>query len=276
MIQGLVLLREHRERRVVAHRAHRLLAGERHGQQLELEVLLRVAEGLLPVEQRDGGLERRRLLGLDLVELHANALDPFGIGLRGRERLLQLLVIDDAAFLQVDEEHLARLQAPLLDDAVLGHGQAAALRAHDDKVILGDDVARGPQPVAIERRADAQAVGEGDRGGPVPRLHHGRVVLVERAPARVHQRVVFPRLRDHHHHRVRDRVAAHDEQLERIVEGGRVRLAVVDQRPDLAEVRAEHGARNRALPRADPIHVAAHRVDLAVVADHAERVREIP
>ncbi len=276
MIQRLVLVGEHRQRRVVAHRADGFLARGGHRLQDELQVLLGVGERLLPVEQRDSRLQRRRLLGLDFVELDADALDPLGVGARVGERLLQLLVVDDAALLQVDEEHLAGLQAPLLDDLFLGHGQASALRAHDHQVVGGDDVARGAQAVAVERGADLAAVGEGDRRRAVPGLHHCRVVLVEGAARRIHQGVVLPRLGDHHHHRVRDRVAAHHQQLERVVERGRIRLAVVDERPEFFQVLAQDRRGDRALARADPVDVAAQRVDLAVVADHAERVREVP
>ena len=56
-------------------------------------------------------------------------------------------------------------------------------------IVVGDDVARRAQAVAVERRADLAAVGEGDRRRPVPRLHQRRVVFVEGAPLRIHQRV---------------------------------------------------------------------------------------
>jgi hypothetical protein len=50
------------------------------------------------------------------------------VGLGVGELVLQLLVVDDAALLEVDQEHLARLQAPLLDDLVLGIGSTPAPR----------------------------------------------------------------------------------------------------------------------------------------------------
>ena len=40
------------------------------------------------------------------------------------EAVLQLLVVDDAALSEVDEEHLAGLQAPLLDDLLSGIGSS--------------------------------------------------------------------------------------------------------------------------------------------------------
>ncbi len=55
--------------------------------------------------------------------------------------------------------------------------------SHDDQVVLGDVVARRPQAVAIQHRADLPAVGEGDRGRAIPGLHQAGVVLVEGALA---------------------------------------------------------------------------------------------
>ena len=276
VIERLGLVRQDREGRIVAHRADRLFAVGGHRRHDELEVFLRVGEGLLPVEQR-----HRRALGLLLVRLHviqadANALDPFAIRLGRGERVLQFLVIDDAAFLEIDEEHLARLKPPFLDDLFFRDGEASAFRAHDHEVIVGDDVARGPQAIPVECGADLAAIGERNRGWAVPRLHHRRVILVERAAARIHQRVPLPRLGDHHHDRVRDRVARHDQQFERVVERSRVGLAVVNKRPEFGEVLAENRRGNCALACADPVHIAAKRVDLAVVRDQAERVREVP
>ena len=60
VVERLALARQHRQRRVVAHRADRLLAGCGHRAQQELDVFLGVAEGLLAVEQRRLEIGRRR------------------------------------------------------------------------------------------------------------------------------------------------------------------------------------------------------------------------
>ena len=102
------------------------------------------------------------------------------------------------------------------------------------------------------------------------------MIFVECAAILVHQRISGPRFGDHHHHRVRERIAPHRQQLERIVERRGVRLTFVDQRPQLGEVVAQHLRRNGAFAGANPVEVAAEGVDLAVVADVAERMREVP
>ena len=274
-VEELRLVGQRRDRRVVAHRADRFLAGGGHRLHQDAQVLLGVAEGLLAIEQRHVGADLARLHGA-VLEHHLGALEPLAVGMLARERGLDLLVGDDAALFEIDEQHLAGLQAPLLDDLLLRDRQHAGFRRHDDEVVVGDEPARRPQAVAVERRADLPAVGEGDRGRAVPRLHQGGVVLVEGAALLVHQRIAGPRLRNQHHGGMRQRVAALHQELERVVEAGGVRLALVGDRPQLRDVVAEQLGVDRSLARRHPVDVAAQRVDLAVVADHAVGMRERP
>ena len=98
-------------------------------------------------------------------------LQPFGVRALVDDLRLDLLVFDDAALLRVHQEHAARLQAALAHDLLRREFQHAGFAGHDDEVVLGDVVAGRAQAIAIEHRADALAVGEGDVRGAVPRLH---------------------------------------------------------------------------------------------------------
>ena len=102
------------------------------------------------------------------------------------------------------------------------------------------------------------------------------MVFVEGAPLGIHQRIAGPGLRDQHHGRVRQAVAAHHQELERVVETGRVRLPLIGNRPQLGDVAAEQRRPHRRLPRRHPVDVAAQRVDLAVVRDHAVGMGQLP
>jgi hypothetical protein len=88
------------------------------------------------------------------------------VGLLGGDLVLHLLVGRRSGPLRIDQEHAARLEAALLQDALGGHVEHADLRGHDDQIVLGDVVARGPQAVAVQHGADFLAVGEGDGSGP--------------------------------------------------------------------------------------------------------------
>ena len=82
--QELRLVRQRRDRRVVAHGADRLFAGRRHRRHQDFQVLLGVAEGLLAIEQRQVG-DRRGLRGRrQLLELDLRAVEPLLIGMAAR------------------------------------------------------------------------------------------------------------------------------------------------------------------------------------------------
>ena len=136
---------------------------------------------------------------------------------------------------------LAGLQPPFAHDRLLVNRQNTGFRGHDHPVVVCNDVACGPQTIAIEGRADLPAVRKCDRGWTVPRLHERRVIFVERPPVLMHQLVSGPGFRDQHHDRVGERIAALNEELQGVVETGRVRLAFIGDRPQLADVVAEQG-----------------------------------
>ena len=190
--------------------------------------------------------------------------------------MLHLGVRNDPPLLEIDEEELAGLKAPLAEDIGGRDVEHAGFGRENDPAVAGLEPPPGPQAVAVERRADHPAVRERDRGRAVPRFHHALVVGVE--PEQLGWKVGAPgcRLGDHHHDRVRQRAAAEDEELEDVVERRRVRAAALDDRKHLLEIVAEELRGELRLARPHPVHVAPNRVDLPVVSDHPVRVRELP
>ncbi len=274
--QQLGLIGQRRNRRVVAHGTDRFLAVADHRLHQHLQVFLRVAERLLTIQQRHVGAAVLRARGLQVLEHDLRAIEPAAVRVSLGEPGLELLVVDDAALFEIDEQHLAWLQPPLADDLLFRNRQHAGFRSHDDALVGSDQPARRPQPVAVERGADLPSVGEGDRRRPVPGLHEGRVIFVESAPLLVHKRIARPGLGDHGHHRLGERIAALHEELERVVETGRVRLAFIGDRPELLDVVAQELGSDRSLAGRHPVVIAAQRIDLAVVRDHPVGVCQRP
>ena len=269
-------LRQHRRRDVPAHGPDRVQAFGGHGGEEELDVFLGVAESLLTVEK--GLVVRRhgRHLGGQVLEVDLGFVQPCLIRLGAGQFALQLVVVDDALPFEVDEQHLARLQPPFLDDPILGNRQHAHFRTHDHDIVVGDDIARRAQAVAVQGRADLAAVGKGDGRRPVPGLHDGGVVFVKGPALVVHERMPVPGFRDHHHDRVGQRIAAGDQQLQGVVEGSGIRGPVADQRPQLFEVVAQQFRLHGMAARQHPVDVAPDGVDLAVMTEVAERLRQRP
>jgi hypothetical protein len=88
VVKRLVLVRQNRQRRIVAHRADGLFAVRGHRHHQELDVFLRVSKRLLAVEQRHARALGTLPVAFDVVELHADALDPFAVRLGVGERVL--------------------------------------------------------------------------------------------------------------------------------------------------------------------------------------------
>ena len=150
------------------------------------------------------------------------------------------------------------------------------LGGQDDEAAAGDHPPGGAQAVPVQDGADGDAVAERDGRRAVPRLHDGRVVLVEGALVLAHVVALAERLRHHHHERVLEGPAAGDEQLQHVVEDARVALPRLDHRAELPDVIAKKGRGHGELPRVHLVDVAAQGVDLAVVRDVAEGLRQGP
>ena len=265
---------ENRDGRVGAHGADRLGAVDRHRGQERGELLVGVAEGLLAAQDGGGGVPDVLALGQVLEADHVLG-EPLVVGGLGGETGLDLGVGDDAAGVEVDEEHGPRLEAAAGGDVGLVDGQHAGLRGEHDGAVLGGRPATGAQSVAVHDGADLGAVGEDHGGGAVPGLDDVGAVLVEGADLGVHRRVLLPGLGHEHGHGVGHGAAGEGEELEDLVEGGGVGAALGAHGQEGLEVAEELGA-HEALAGGHPVAVAAHGVDLAVVGDHAEGLGEGP
>ncbi len=265
---------QHSDRGVGTHRAERLGAVLRHRRDHDPHLFFGVAEGALAATHRRGRVRDVLALG-QVCEVDTALVEPLLPRAGGGELGLDLVVLDDAALSRVDQEHAPGTQTALADDLVRREVENADLARKHHEAVVGHEETAGAQTIAVERGADERSVGEDECGGAVPRLHQHGVELVERAPGGVDVDLVLPRLRDHHHDRVRQRSTGELEQLDRLVERGRVARTVTHDREHGAQV-AEHLGLELRLARPHPVAVSLHGVDLAVVRDHPERLRKWP
>jgi len=265
---------EHGDRRVRAHGAERLGAVLTHRGEEDADLFLRVAERALAARDRRDRVHDVLALG-QVLEAHAAGVQPLLPGLERREVALDLVVLDDPLLRGVHHEHAARAQTPATLDAVGREVEHAGLRADHHEAVGRLGPAARAQAVAVERRADDRAVGEDEGGRAVPRLHLHRVVLVERAQLGRDLGLLLVRLGHHHRDGVRQAAAREREQLEDLVEGCRVARALGADRQQRTDVAKQLGLELR-LAGAHPVAVRADRVDLAVVREHAQRLRERP
>ncbi len=263
------------ERRVVAHRADRFLARLDHRRQDQLHVLHRQPGGDLAPRQFGPRIARDRVArgGRQVLQRVELADHRRIVGLAG-DAVLHRAIVEDHALREIDRDHLPRPEPPLGDDAALGHRHHAALRADDQQTVVGAGIAQRPQRVAVHPRHRPAAVGHHQRGGAIPRLHDAGEILVHR---RMRDGGVLPHRFRHQHQLGGRRVAARAaDRLEHRVERGGVARASGDHRLDVLRIVAEGEARHADLVAEHPVAVAADGVDLAVVGEAAERLRQPP
>ena len=174
----------------------------------------------------------------------------------GGKLRLKFGVVNDAPFLQADEEGLSGLQPPLVEYPLRLDWQHAHFGGHDDQIIFGNVVARWAQAVSVKRGADRLTVGEGDGGRAVPRFHHTTVIFVERLLLRAHRLVPVPGLGDHQYHRVGERVPPKQQQLQCVIEAGGIATFLVGDWEDALNV-FKPRRRQKRFPSPHPVDIAA-------------------
>ena len=80
---------------------------------------------------------------------------------------------------KIDINHLARAKPALCPDIRGGNIEHARLRGQHDKIVFCNRVAGGAQAVAVKHGANGFAIGKGQGGRAVPRLHQTGVIFVE-------------------------------------------------------------------------------------------------
>ena len=272
--QRLRPLGEYGQRSVVAHRGGGLAAAYCHRNDGRADVFLAVAEHQFAAHQV-GQAVVHAAPAPEFLELYAVGGQPLAVGMRRGQALLDFAVVVDAALLRVDEQDLARLQAPLLGNLGGVEVHHAHLAGHHHHVVLGDGVARRAQAVAVEHAPGEAPVAEEQRRRAVPRLHQYGVVLVERLEVFRDGVLVVEALWHHQRHGVGQREPAHDEKLEHVVKAGRVAHARLHYGRELLDVAQRLGAEH-ALAGLHPPAVAPDGVYLAVVGQQAEGLRQAP
>ena len=276
VVQRPGLAAEHCHRGVVAHRAGGFLLGlGQRAQDLlhflgaELEQLVVAAQGLLA----EGFFHQRRVDQLGLQVGHA-LLQPLLVGRTRTVDAVDGIGIEQVAALQIDRHHLARAQLALAGDALGRQFPHAGLGSHQEMAVGGQHPARRAQAVAVEHAGRVAAVAGHDAGRAVPRLGVEAVELVERGQIGVLELQRLGRRRHQDAQRLQQVHATGDQQLQHVVQALRIGAMHGDHRVEFGDVKA------RRLPhlatRLRPAPVAFDGVDLAVVGEQAERMRQRP
>ena len=267
------------ERRVHAHggQRHRALLGHRAHDLVHVVVVPAVGGEARGERRGVGGHGRLRLRRLRQVgDVDCLLVEPVAVRLLARQTVADLVVAHDATGHGVNLEHLTGAETARAQDVGGLDVDGAHLGGQDQTVVARHVVARGAQAVPVERGAQRAPVGEDDRGGAVPGLHEHGLVGVVGAALVAERGVLVPGLRHHERDRAVERPSVHDEKLEHVVQDRGVRALAVDDRQHARQVRAQRRRVEARLACANPAHVAAQGIDLAVVDDVAVGMRALP
>src|SRR5271165_3681696 len=114
---------------------------------------------------------------------------------------------------------------------------------------MRDRVAPRAKAIAIQGRANYSAIGKSDHCRAIPWLHERGVVLVERLLLGAHMRIARPGFRNQHGHGVRQSASSLKEQLDGVVETGRVASTRLDDGKQLVDIVAKKLRAEQRLPR---------------------------
>ena len=272
--QRLRTRREYRQRRIVTHRPDRLGSITAHRKDYAVNVLTAVSEGAhltLQIGQRVHNMPSRRYLTQDDTVL----AQPLHIWMLACQRLLDLGIILYGSRLGIYHKYLARTQTTLLAHLRRLDIEYAHLRGYDHHVVLGDEISSRTQAVSVEHTARITSVREEQRRRAVPWLHEDTVILVKCLQLTRDWVLVVIALGHQHRERMRQAHAAHHEELQNIVQRSAVAHVGLHDGIYILHVAEALDVEQR-LARDHPAAVALDGVDLAVVPEQTERLRQMP
>ena len=273
--QQLRFFRKHRQRGVIAHRTGRFVSGHSHRLDDHIDIFAGIAEKhLLPgdIFADNRGNDRVK----QSVQRNLVLLNPAAVWLASGNQILDFRIKHHPLSAQVNVDHLAGAETALLHHVLSRNIQYAGFRCKYDKVVFSNSIAGRAQTVAVKHCAYGFAVGERERGRAVPRFHQAGMVFEEAAKV-VPEVVIFaPCLRNQHHHRVRQASTGVHKYFQGVIEAGGIALPLLNYRQQFFNISAEKVGFKRIFPGFHLVDVAAQGVDLAIVRQKAERLRQRP
>ena len=299
-----------RKRGVVAHRADGFVSGLGHWPENQFNIFQRPAEAFALAGHSPAISTRRHDFVEEARDGNVVFFHPAAIGLSASVVGLDFGILHEAVIHEIKPEDGAGFEAAVSCDVLGRNVEDTGFGSEDEEPVFRERPAGGAKSVAVKCGAEADAVRKRDGGGAVPRFHQRGMVFIERAYVVSH--VVFraPRLRDEHHHCVRRVASGGDEQLEHVVERGRIALSLVDERQNLLDVDlvgrrpslllyacclygwgwpvkqnlllyacclyGTVGERERRLACGERVEIPLERVDFPVVRNRAKRMRQFP
>ena len=277
MAERAILLGQHRRRRVIAHRRKRLLAVLRHRGEDLLQLFNRItrrnltAAQFVAAEQRLFRHFRQRCVQFD------DLADPIAKRQRLGQLVLDAGILEQLALFHVHRDHLTGAKRALLHHIRLVQRYHPGLGPGDQHAVPCHHIPHRTQPVPVQPGTYPPPIGHRQCGGAVPRLHHAVAIGIHVAP-RLRQFHRLPGPAFGHQHRLghRCRPSCTHQHLEHGIQRRRIRRPGGHNRFNVLGHVAKRTGCHADLVAFHPVEVALERVDLAVMRQHAEWLRQPP
>ncbi len=268
---------QHRHRRVVAHGTDRFLTVLGQRAQHLVTLFEGDLEHLHVLLETLGRKEIGAVVAIIQRSLDAQGifLQPLAVRMTGLQAISHIIGVQYFASLSVDSQNLTRTNTALADDVfglVVPH---ADFGGQGDIAVLGDDITRRAQTVAVEQTDRVATFGQYNTGRAVPGFHMHGVVFVERPQIGIHGLHVLPRRRHDHADGAEQIHAAADQQLKHVVHARGVGTGGVDQRGQAVQI-GHQIVGELVTARLGPVTVGGDGVDFTIVGNQTERLRQRP
>lgn len=178
-----------------------------HRAEQQADLLKRVSECCQPhivlkavvVEYRGESNTRFLELTNNVVKAEKFLIQPSLKVKASRYIRLELLVVNDAAFNSIDEEHLSRLQAALVLYIRGINENSANLGSTNDPVVVCLVETARAKAVTVQVGTAISAVRKGEQSRAIPWFHQAGSPFVEGSLRWIHASIVLPGFRHHKH-----------------------------------------------------------------------------
>ena len=175
-----MLIRQHREWSVNSHCCCALCPIFGHIQNGRLHLFIRITERLLQTLAFFFCIRRRLLIwNLQILKLNQITVQPFAIRLSACICLFQFFIIDYFTFYRINQKHLSRMQSFFYYDLLWTDIQNTHFRRKNQRIIIRNIISGRTKPISVKNCSHTISITKQNRSRSVPRLHHGRIVLIE-------------------------------------------------------------------------------------------------
>ena len=213
---------------------------------------------------------------LQIFQTEQILIEPFTIWFCTIAVFLAFIIGNDALFNRIDNQHLSWHESAFDNNVLWIDIQNTDFRCKNQSSIIRDIISGGTQTVTIKRCSYGVTIGKQDCGRTIPWFHHRCIVMIEILLLLLHRILVFPRLRNHQHHRCSKRHAVVVQEFQCVIKHCRVRTGCIDDRIDLVNFLIQQRRGHCFFSCQHSVRITADCIDFTIVSDHTIRMGTLP